>query len=427
MGKTLTDFKEGRIELYRDRLKWENLRSEIGDGWFQTRPNPKTALKYSAGSLSRCVDQEHPGFHRFQRARNSGRHGSYLRNLDIGGPLAIEHSSLTMPTIVDAKYLWDAPSKTYQGYQGVYFPSNSYKNAMLSMTALRPPAVSSELGISRGDLRTLGSTAIAKSVPDVPDFSLFRFVGELKAGLPKIPSLALLKEKKVSTIGGEYLNLQFGILPTMKDLEKLIELVNDPSLRSAVKRKLGEEHRVRKTLDKGSTRTTTDMPFNEYNTVQGLSNASGQIDTTESYKIWSSCSFVYLQANRLDQLLTDFDQNLGGWGILPTALDMWNLTAWSWFVDWFVNFNHVITSLSYMGKDGLYMQRGYLMATFTKSEQHRQRGTIYGTPFNTMGLIKTERKYRIAASPFGFGYTWKEFSPFQLSILGALGVNRLRF
>jgi hypothetical protein len=33
----------------------------------------------------------------------------------------------------------------------------------------------------------------------------------------------------------------------------------------------------------------------------------------------------------------------------------------------------------------------------------------------------------VKASPFGFGLTWKDFDPFQLSILGALGLNRLRF
>jgi hypothetical protein len=295
------------------------------------------------------------------------------------------------------------------------------------MTSMKVPSISSELGITRQDLRAYGPKAIAQSIPDVPDFSLFRFIGELRAGLPKIPAKALLKERKLSTVGGEYLNVQFGILPTMKDLDTIRRMVEDPSLRTSIKRKLNEEHRVRKTLDKGTTRTTTEMTSSQWNTVQGLTNASGQIDVIESYKIWSSCSFVYLQVSKLDQLLTEFDERSGGWGVLPTHIDLWNLTAWSWFVDWFVNFNHVLTSLSYLGKDRLYMQRGYLMATFTKSEQHRQRGSIYGSPYSTMGLIKTERKYRIAASPFGFGYTWREFSPFQLSILGALGVNRLRF
>jgi hypothetical protein len=213
MGKTVSDFIEGRPERYRDRLKWINFSSVFGHGWQGTKPT--TGTLYSAGSLSRCVDTNHPNFHKFMRSRNSGRHGQNIRNLDVGGPLAIESSSLTMPTCVDVTVPFFS---TFRGYQGVYFPSNSYKLAMTKVTAMKVPTISSELGISRSDLRTLGSTAIAKSIPDVPDFSLFRFIGELKAGLPKVPLKALLKEKKVSTVGGEYLNVQFGILPPMKDL-----------------------------------------------------------------------------------------------------------------------------------------------------------------------------------------------------------------
>jgi hypothetical protein len=48
-------------------------------------------------------------------------------------------------------------------------------------------------------------------------------------------------------------------------------------------------------------------------------------------------------------------------------------------------------------------------------------------PISTTGVRTFERKYRVRASPFGFGLTWKDFDPFQLSILGALGVSRLRF
>jgi len=424
MGKTVSDFKEGRIEIYRDRIDAQVTGTEIGQGWFQTRPNPATETKYSSGSLSRCVDKTNPGFHRYRRARERGRAN---RNLDVGGPFALERASLTMPTVVDAKYLWNNNPPIYQGYQGVYFPSNNYKLAMGSLARGGYPSISSDLGIDRADLRTLGSTAIAKSIPDIPEFSLFRFIGELRAGLPKIPLATLRRERKLRSVGGEYLNVQFGIMPLISDLQKLIEQLSDPALRSAVKHTLNEEHRVRKVLDKGLTSTKRSLTGSEMNTVQGLAGNSGTLELISGFRIWSSISFVYLQASRLDQLLSDLDEHLGGMGAVPSAIDLWNLTSWSWLVDWFVNFNHVITSLSYLGRDGLYMQRGYVMAHFYEKEITHQSGTIYGTPFSTTGVLTRERKYRIAASPFGFGLTWKDFSPFQLSILGALGVSRLRF
>lgn len=118
---------------------------------------------------------------------------------------------------------------------------------------------------------------------------------------------------------------------------------------------------------------------------------------------------------------------MGGFGAVPRAIDFWNLIPWTWFVDWFTNINHVITNLSYLGRDGLYLQRGYIMAHYRDVETSSQGRTFMGRPFLTTGVRTFERKYRVRASPFGFGLTWQDFDPFQLSILGALGVNRLRF
>jgi hypothetical protein len=424
MGNTIADFKEGRIERYRDRHEIKTNGPNFGDYWFRDKP-VKPRVNYAWGSVGRCVDQSHPGFYRMLRTRSDPRFKN-LRDLDIGGPLMIEKTSLSAPKYVDAKEDFFG---TPRGYLGYLFPSTPYKGYMQNAGNGKPsfPVTPISLGIDRGSLRALGSTAIAKSIPDIPDFSLFRFVGELKAGLPKIPLKALLKEKKLRSVGDEYLNYQFGIAPTLGDLQKFIELIANPALRSAVKHTLDEEHRVRKTLDKGSTSSIRSMTSSEYTSFETSAGQAGTIKTIESYKIWSSISFVYHQASMLDQLLADFDEKMGGFGIVPNAIDLWNLTAWSWLVDWFVNFNHVITSLSYLGKNGLYMQRGYLMASYSTREEHFQTGRYLGGAYSTLGVVEHERKYRIAASPFGFGYTWKEFDPFQLSILGALGVSRLKF
>jgi hypothetical protein len=153
----------------------------------------------------------------------------------------------------------------------------------------------------------------------------------------------------------------------------------------------------------------------------------GTRETISEYRIWSSVSFAYYQANLLDELLADLDRMTGGLGVVPNAVDLWNLIPWSWFVDWFTNINHVLTNLSYLGRDGLYLQRGYLMGHYRERIIDTQSRVFMGTPISTTGVRTFERKYRVRASPFGFGYTWKEFNPFQLSILSALGVSRLRY
>jgi hypothetical protein len=428
MGNTAVDFKKDLNRKMRDRIETRITPYQFGDYWTgQSRPI-KPAVKYAAGHIARCVDELHPRrdlVFRDIALANAGKKQKVLRSVDYGGPLIIEKATLSLPPTVDSSKIFVGNTK--QGYYGVYFPSVQYKNWMSAAGQGQLPTIPVDLGVDLPSLLSYGSTAIKKSIPDIPDFSLFRFIGELRAGLPKVPLRTLAKEKKFRNIGGEYLNYQFGIAPTISDLEKLVKALQNQGARKTLKREVSKQYRVRKVLDKGSTSTSRSMTSAEWNSVQGLTGASGTITTKSEYRIWSSVVFGYAQLTELDRLLDKFDEVTGRLGILPTAIDIWNLTPWSWLIDWFVNFNDVMTNLSFLGKDGLYLHRGYLMATYTKSEVHRQSGLIFNRPYLTEGTLKFERKYRIRASPFGFGYTWKDFNPFQLSILGALGVSRMRF
>jgi len=425
MGNTLDDFKVGlRFDNLRDRLSL-NV-DDVGNGnyWIGTPPDPKKP-NLASGSLSRCVDETHPEFFRLMRDRARKGNIKLGRSRDFGGPLAIERASVSMPA---RKYVTKVFSgSTLQGYAGIMPPSTMYNTAMNRAFRGIMPSVSTSLGVDRNTLKALGSTAVKKSIPDIPTFSLFRFIGELKAGLPKVPLKALRESKSFSALGDEYLNLQFGIVPTVSDVQKLIEQLQSPKLRSAVEQTLTNEHRVRKVVDKGTTSTIRPLTGSEMALSSGLSGQTGYLSVTTDYRIWSSITFIDYQVTEFQRLLNDLDSRLGGLGAVPTAIDIWNLVPWSWFVDWFTNLNHVITNLSYLGKDGLAIRRGYLMAHYSTREVHHREGLVVGSPFSTTGEILTERKYRVHASPFGFGYTWKDFDTFQLSILGALGVSRLRF
>lgn len=420
MGNSVQDFK-GDAVGYRDRLRLENIQTDIANSWV-TGGVPDLKL-YASGSSSRCVDFNEPRFHKLMRLRANPRY-SFLRKRDFGHSFAKESVTLSMPNRVNISQRLSG--STYRGHTGIFFPTVDYRLAMLNAALGRFPSIPPELGADRFFLWGLGSSVIAKSLPDVPEFSLFRFIGELKAGLPKVPLKTLAKERKLRNVGGEYLNVQFGIMPLISDLQNFFEAVSDPKLRVAVKRQLEQEHRVRKVIDKGTITTKRSMTSTEMNVMSVSTGQNGTVETSKTFRIWSSCSFAYYQTTLLDQLLTDLDDRLGGLGAVPTAIDMWNLLPWSWLVDWFTNFNHVITNLSYLGRDGLYLQRGYIMAHYQDVEIYRQSRVAFGTPISTTAVRTYDRKYRVKASPFGFGYTWKEFSPFQLSILGALGVSRLR-
>ncbi len=425
MGNSVSDFKESKSYIYRDRVD-----KQLTSTTYSTLWSGNTSQKlgpYSTGQIARCVDVNHPDYLAFRRRLlNYDRSTATYRRLDaldIGDSFAKESVSLSMPTVGD----WSQPFfGLTRGYKGIAFPSTIYTVAMQNASQGQLPPIPADLGVDKGTLVALGATAIKKSLPDIPNFSLFRFAGELREGLPKIPLKVLTKERKLRAVGGEYLNYQFGIAPMVSDIQNFLEALQHPKFREAVKHHVNDSYRVRKVLDKGSTSVSRPMTSAEMSTNPG-SGGTGTIVTTGEYRIWSSITFGYYQVRELDRLLNELDNMTGGIGVVPTAIDIWNLIPWSWLIDWFVNFNNVITNVSFMGRDGLYLKRGYIMGTYRSKEVHSRTGTAYGHGFSTTGTILSERKYRVKASPFGFGYTWKDFNPFQLSILGALGVNRLKF
>jgi len=117
-------------------------------------------------------------------------------------------------------------------------------------------------------------------------------------------------------------------------------------------------------------------------------------------------------------------------GVIPTPEVVWELTPWSWAVDWFTNVGDVMSNVSSFITDGLVLQYGYIM------EHTRVFGEIvctvppsqvgqYGL---TGGVLKRtyvrEYKTRIHADPYGFGIDDTTLTKRQLSILGALGLSK---
>jgi len=421
MGNTVQSWFGESHREYRDRYRTTVTTAQGVSAFLTGSQPPRNTL--GAGYQSRMKDIEIPGYHNVLRLRKLHKH---IRDLDLGHHMAQEKVSLSMPKSIRER-AWLGGS-TYYHYEGVFVPTVTYGQQMQAMAAGRSIPIPSDLGADYLYLVGLGSTAIKKSIPDVPDFSLPRFIGELREGLPKIPGMAVRSERKLRSVGGEYLNYQFGVMPTVSDVQKLIELLFHPNTKAFIERTLDKEFRVRKVLDKGSSYTTTDLSGSaEMNTVSGfVGTPSGNQRRTQSYRIWSSVTFKQLQVNRLQSLINDLERQLG-MGVVPTAIDLWNLVPWSWFVDWFTNLNHVITNLSYLEKNGLYLKYGYIMGTFEDVTTVTQTRSIGGVTHTTTGTAHYVRKYRVGASPFGFGLTWKDFDPFQLSILGALGISRLRF
>lgn len=423
-NNTVADWKTLGGYAFNPRDRYRNVYKQFDSAIEGLAGKPAKPTYYASGYQQRMRDVDQIGFKLMMESRKKF---PQTRNIDWGHGMASESAILSMPKKVSVKTNYTSTDR--YDYEGILPPSVTYKGLMNNLALQRKLVIPSDLGVDSLFLIGLGSTAIAKSIPDVPTFSLPRFLGELREGLPKVPLKALATERKVRAAGGEYLNYQFGLMPTVSDVQTLIQLLFSPKAKAFIRDNMDKEFRSRKVLDKGQNAVSTDLSgtfeANVANTIN-FKNVKVRRNRIQSYRIWSSCSFKYYQTMRLQGLIRDMERQVGI-GIIPNAEDLWNLLPWSWFVDWFTNLDDVVTSLSYLGRDGLYLQRGYIMGTFNDIITDELKCTANGVPITTVGTVHYERKYRVRASPFGFGLTWKEFNPFQLSILGALGISKLRF
>jgi hypothetical protein len=109
---------------------------------------------------------------------------------------------------------------------------------------------------------------------------------------------------------------------------------------------------------------------------------------------------------------------------------VWNLTPWSWAVDWFSSAGDVVHNLNAWSKYGLVMRYGYLMEHKVLRNDHFTTYTApqlkgQNPPSATPSMsFYTETKRRVRANPFGFGVSWNGLDKFQLSIAAALGLSR---
>jgi hypothetical protein len=116
----------------------------------------------------------------------------------------------------------------------------------------------------------------------------------------------------------------------------------------------------------------------------------------------------------------DYADKLLGVRLTPEVL--WNLTPWSWGVDWFSNTGDIIHNFSTMGHDGLVLKYGY------SSFRRYYKSNITCMPDGELSTaeFRSDTYIRLPSSPyFGFGATGS-LSATQSAILIALGINHMR-
>lgn len=232
-------------------------------------------------------------------------------------------------------------------------------------------------------------------------------------------------------LADHWLNTQFGWLPFLSDVRKLYRTYTSAErLYQQVKAENGRwVHRGGSVT--GSISETVQQTYNnagcypQMNVFYYSGSQTGvtKITRCEIERTWFDARFRYWVPN-VDSVIwkRNFVRQLYGLTLNPSVV--WELTPWSWLIDWFSNVGHCISNVDNGWASNLVSAYAYVMTTRrteirVDSEHWINNGCVKDSW--TYGYVS---KRRAQANPFGFGLTWSDLTPRQWSILGALGITR---
>lgn len=379
---------------------------------------------YSSGSIYSTQVTESEG-HQIGRLRSS--------NEDIGGEF------------FSSKCEYSDNCPHVKLWAGVPHDSYFFEGKLYPFAFKFDTPVEQAIALDRSDVNlidALGTTAISRVVPTNPVAGLAVTLGELREGLPKIIGSSFLKKGIRSVpkkVGGEYLNYQFGWAPLISDMKKLINAsVKADAIWAQFERDSGKRVRRRYNFPKAIEIVQNDVVSAQPAAAGHLNGLLWQgfnmdFDLYRQIQIererWFSGAFTYfaeIPKDSKDQWKRDMQRLRKLYGLEITPEVIWNLTPWSWAADWFANTGDIMANMSRFSQDGLVMPYGYMMEKSVKTATYRMRNvTPVGRNIPDLTQVFTHTvKYRRKATPFGFGLNEGTFSPFQWSIIAALGLSR---
>jgi len=366
-----------------------------------------------------------------------------LFTIDLGGPFTSVRTGASV--VGNQNGAIGSLIVTDEGKPWATYRHTTYSGPILPLPPSElqiPPSPAS----SDDTLEAWGATAIARCSPSNPSADLAVTFGEfLREGLPAVVGGTLMKWRGLSpqerrrAIGEEHLNVEFGLKPLANDLAAVaVSILEHDRVLSQYVRDSGKMVRRRYEFPVVES-STTEIVRNDCSPWFNPSSSSlydgsplnaGKVYRTEETRIrrWFSGAFTYY-VPPADGLRNSVARNviqarkLLGVSLTPDTL--WNLSPWSWAVDWFTNTGDVISNLTDWAIDNQVLVYGYMMEhslrtyTYTFVGPRGYRGTSPPTI-----VTSHEVKRRRAANPYGFGVTWDGLSPRQLSIVGALGISR---
>jgi hypothetical protein len=296
-------------------------------------------------------------------------------------------------------------------------------------------------------LQSWAAVKYGQTAPTSDRFSAPAFIGELREGLPKlIPALLKGKVSTFKGLGNDYLNVQFGWIPFLRDVQAIATTLYRAT--NGLFAPWGATHRSRGENPVISTDTSSvpwaggfvtagwdpagfGLPVTQNVSFLGLSGQAIRSSRVERSR-WLEAEYVYLPKAGFDpgDHYEKF-QTLMKTDLTPS--DLWQLSPWSWLVDWFLDIGGAIEAYETATSSRVLSTYAYAMEETTTRKGSLIWGItpdvnrVYTGPRSFAGEWVYHRKLRIRANPFGFTLNPETtLTGVQLAILGALGLTRLR-
>lgn len=440
MGQTVTQTRvlpqpNSNWRWIRQNLSTKNTSSSTGN--LSSATSDQTTTSYRSGR-SELPDppEKIPTTHAEAFEQYRDEYKASKRRFDTGHPFTTTKRIVDLGQRYDFQVVYNGLLEHWQGPIKL-FPANLFGYPSGGQTFVEIPAF---------DPAFYGPRAISATSPTNSVADLAVLLGELRReGLPKLGGTDLLN-KKVNTarsIGGEYLNVEFGWKPLVAGLaDTMYAVAESKRLWDQYKRDSGKW--VRRSYVFPTETLVNDTRTNPYfagcdmgtswNNIFIGGNPMGRFreDILVTRDVYFKGAFTYHLPDHNESSLwgrfrsyTDKAQHLLGLELTPEVV--WNLAPWSWLSDWDGNIGANIGSLSNMSQDSLVLVYGYLMCetrtvrTFTMDLPPTRSGVTLPAVTNTYTSV---RKERIAATPYGFGRNPDSFTSRQWSILAALGLAK---
>lgn len=352
------------------------------------------------------------------------------------------------PTTFNYKTVW-APegTRTFQGV-GAVIPQSLAWN-------IPPAPVTSAL-------QSMAAVMLRQSMPTKVEINLTRFIGELGKDGQHMFNMTAYNPRNLRELGGSYLNMVFGVMPTSSEALKLAEVVvrwdeilskyvaqEKHSLRRRRSKVLFEETlqgRLPRLYNQNQFTTAGPASLRVSYIVPGLNSGS------VSDNLEPSCAWSYTAKQTLDVFGTweyfiprpknlegrlrrykQMAQKLLGGGI--DASVAYDLTPWSWLLDWLVDVGGLLRYQQAMVDNQVVASKlGYTLNERSVWTMHCTARTY--VPFGwtlvrddmspCTASASRKRVTRRKGNPFSIMPTWENLSPQQWAIAAALGLSRSR-